>query len=204
VLERQDESKLVVNTVFAHRDNMESWPWVATFIVIFVAVVLPYLKKMPDGSPRKKDVVFQVSGLLLLIAILVASVEPLYTPGSLFLSPMIVVGTTMFVIGLIITVRAQMTISTNYSWTLEIRDGHTLVESGLYKYVRHPIYTGTLIRLISIPVFTSSLPGFILSLLSIPVLNYRIGLEEGMLIEEFGEEYERYKERTWRLFPYIY
>ena len=183
---------------------MESWPWVATFIVIFVAVVLPYLKKMPDGSPRKKDVVFQVSGLLLLIAILVASVEPLYTPGSLFLSPMIVVGTTMFVIGLIITVRAQMTISTNYSWTLEIRDGHTLVESGLYKYVRHPIYTGTLIRLISIPVFTSSLPGFILSFLSIPVLNYRIGLEEGMLIEEFGEEYERYKERTWRLFPYIY
>ncbi|MBT4320341.1 isoprenylcysteine carboxylmethyltransferase family protein [Candidatus Bathyarchaeota archaeon] len=204
MLERQDESKLVVNTVFAHRDNMESWPWVATFIVIFVAVVLPYLKKMPDGSPRKKDVVFQVSGLLLLIAILVASVEPLYTPGSLFLSPMIVVGTTMFVIGLIITVRAQMTISTNYSWTLEIRDGHTLVESGLYKYVRHPIYTGTIIRLISIPVFTSSLPGFILSLLSIPVLNYRIGLEEGMLIEEFGEEYERYKERTWRLFPYIY
>ena len=204
MLERQDESKLVVNTVFAHRDNMESWPWVATFIVIFVAVVLPYLKKMPDGSPRKKDVVFQVSGLLLLIAILVASVEPLYTPGSLVLSPMIVIGTTMFVIGLIITVRAQMTISTNYSWTLEIRDGHTLVESGLYKYVRHPIYTGTLIRLISIPVFTSSLPGFILSLLSIPVLNYRIGLEEGMLIEEFGEEYERYKERTWRLFPYIY
>jgi protein-S-isoprenylcysteine O-methyltransferase Ste14 len=204
VLERQDESKLVVNTVFAHRDNMESWPWVATFIVIFVAVVLPYLKKTPDGSPRKKDVVFQVSGLLLLIAILVASVEPLYTPGSLVLSPMIVIGTTMFVIGLIITVRAQMTISTNYSWTLEIRDGHTLVESGLYKYVRHPIYTGTIIRLISIPVFTSSLPGFILSLLSIPVLNYRIGLEEGMLIEEFGEEYERYKERTWRLFPYIY
>ena len=204
MLERQDESKLVVNTVFAHRDNMESWPWVATFIVIFVAVVLPYLKKMPDGSPRKKDVVFQVSGLLLLIAILVASVEPLYTPGSLVLSPMIVIGTTMFVIGLIITVRAQMTISTNYSWTLEIRDGHTLVESGLYKYVRHPIYTGTIIRLISIPVFTSSLPGFILSLLSIPVLNYRIGLEEGMLIEEFGEEYERYKERTWRLFPYIY
>lgn len=204
MLERQDESKLVVNTVFAHRDNMESWPWVATFIVIFVAVVLPYLKKTPDGSPRKKDVVFQVSGLLLLIAILVASVEPLYTPGSLVLSPMIVIGTTMFVIGLIITVRAQMTISTNYSWTLEIRDGHTLVESGLYKYVRHPIYTGTLIRLISIPVFTSSLPGFILSLLSIPVLNYRIGLEEGMLIEEFGEEYERYKERTWRLFPYIY
>jgi len=110
----------------------------------------------------------------------------------------------LFAAGLVITVSAQVTIDRNYSWTLEIREGHTLVQGGLYRYVRHPIYTGTLIRLISIPVFTSSVPGFILSLLSIPVFVYRIGLEEEMLIGEFGEEYERYRERTWRLFPYIY
>jgi len=117
---------------------------------------------------------------------------------------MTVLGAVMFLAGLVITVSAQVTIDKNYSWTLEIREGHTLVESGLYRYVRHPIYTGSLIRIIAIPIFTSSLPGFVLAMLSIPVVNYRIGLEEEMLIGEFGEEYERYKERTWRLFPYIY
>jgi len=182
---------------------MGIWPWVATFVLIFVVVVLPFLKKTPDGSPRKKDVVFQVSGLLLLIAIFVVSALPLY-PGGLVRSPMNIVGAVMFVAGLVITVSAQVTMDKNYSWTLEIREGHTLVVGGLYRYVRHPIYLGTFIRIVSIPVFTSSLPGFVLALLSIPVLNYRIGIEEGMLVEEFGEEYERYRERTWRLFPYIY
>jgi len=204
MLGRQDGFKLAVNTVPAHWDIMEIWPWVVAFVVILVVVVLPFLKKTPDGSPRKKDVVFQVSGLLLLIAILVVSAWPLYSLGGPVLSPMAVVAVMMFVIGLVISVWAQVTISTNYSWTLEIREGHTLVVGGLYRYVRHPIYLGTFIRIISIPVFTSSLPGFVLALLSIPVLNYRIGLEEGMLVEEFGEEYERYRERTWRLSPYIY
>jgi protein-S-isoprenylcysteine O-methyltransferase Ste14 len=183
---------------------MEIWPWAATFVLIFVVVVLPVLKKTPDGSPRKKDVVFQVLGLVLLIAIFVVSFEPLYSLGGPVLSPMTVMASLMFVVGLVISVWAQVTISTNYSWTLEIREGHTLVVTGLYRYVRHPIYLGTFIRIVAIPVLTSSLPGFVLALLSLPVLNYRIGLEEGILIEEFGEEYERYRERTWRLFPYIY
>ena len=147
--------------------------------------------------------VFQVSGLLLLIAILVVSAVPLY-PGSFVRSPMNIVGAVLFAAGLVITVSAQVTIDRNYSWTLEIREGHTLVVGGLYRYVRHPIYLGTFIRIVSIPVFTSSLPGLALALLSIPVLDYRIGIEEGMLVEEFGEEYERYRERTWRLFPFIY
>ena len=179
--------------------------WIMVFFVIIVAVVLPFLKKTQNGGTRKKDVFFQVAGLLLLIAILLVSVEGLYSPADLILSPINIVGAIMmFIIGLIISISAQVTINTNYSWTLEIREGHTLVENGLYKYVRHPIYLGTFIRVISIPIFTSSLPGFLLGLLSIPILNYRIGLEERMLIEEFGEEYIRYKERTWKLFPYLF
>ncbi|MCK5671092.1 hypothetical protein KAI10_06895, partial [Candidatus Bathyarchaeota archaeon] len=102
---------------------MEIWPWVATFVVISVAAVLPFLKKTPDGSPRKKDVVFQVSGLLLLIAIMFVSGESLYSLGGPVLSPMTVVASLMFVIGLVISVWAQVTIDKNYSWTLEIREG---------------------------------------------------------------------------------
>ena len=88
MLGRQDEFKPAVNTVHAHWNIMEIWPWVATFVLIFVAFALPFLKKTPEGSPRKKDVVFQVSGLLLLIAIFVVSALPLY-PGGLVRSPLL-------------------------------------------------------------------------------------------------------------------
>jgi protein-S-isoprenylcysteine O-methyltransferase Ste14 len=88
------------------------------------------------SNPRKQDVFFQVSGLLLLITIFFVSLQGLYSPGVLVLSPMTIVAVIMFITGLIITVSAQVTMNTNYSWTLEIREGHTLVEDGLYRYVR--------------------------------------------------------------------
>ncbi len=176
-----------------------------TFIVIIVAAILPSLKdKVTITDARRQDVFFQVSGLILLIIILIVSLENLDYPVYTVQSPLNIVGAIMFIIGLIISISAQVTINTNYSWTLEIREGHTLVENGLYKYVRHPIYLGTIIGVISIPIYTSSITGFLISLLSIPLFAYRIRLEERMLVEEFGDAYKQYRERTWKLFPFIY
>ena len=184
---------------------MVSEVWVVTSTVLIVALILPYLKKKDTtGNPRKEDVFFQVPALLVLTVILFVSFGNLSYPLFSIRSPMNVAGALMFIVSLIIRLSAHVTINTNYSWTLEIRERHTLVEDGLYRYVRHPIYFGTFIGVMAIPIYMSSLPGFLLCFLAIPVLNYRIGIEERMLIEEFGEEYERYKERTWKLFPYIY
>ena len=93
--------------------------------------------------------------------------------------------------------------NTNYSWTLEIREEHALVENGLYRYVRHPIYLGTFIGVVAVLFYASSFLGVFFGLLTIPLFIYRVGIEERMLIEEFDEEYKRGQERTWRLFPYI-
>ncbi len=183
---------------------MDSRFWVAMSIMVIIAVILPYLKKTPKGSPRKQDLFFQIPALILFIALLIVSLGNLDYPVYTFQSPLNIVGAIMFIIGLIISISAQVTINTNYSWTLEIREGHTLVENGLYKYVRHPIYFGGFIRVIAIPIYASSFSGFLLGLLSIPLLNYRISLEERMLVEEFGEAYKQYRERTWKLFPFIY
>jgi len=126
--------------------------------------------------------------------------RPLYTMQS----PMNVVGALIFIIGLVITVNAQMTLKLNYSGTLRIREGHQLITHGIYKYVRHPVYTGTLLRTFAIPIYTTSLLGFLFALVGIPLFIYRIGVEEKMLIEEFGDEYLEYTKATRKLFPYIY
>ena len=95
-------------------------------------------------------------------------------------------------------------IDTSYSPTLEVRENHKLVKKGPYKCIRHPIYTGTIIAVIAIPIFTSSIVGFLLALLSIPLLEHRIKNEEKMLIEEYGDEYREYQESTWKLVPWVY
>ena len=51
---------------------------------------------------------------------------------------------------------------------------------------------------------TRSIPGVVLSLLLVPPLIAWISFEEVMLASEFGQQYEEYRRRTWRLVPFLY
>ncbi len=139
-----------------------------------------------------------------LLAFLIPSFWNIQAPLFTLKSPMNVIGATIFIVGMIITVSAQMTLKRNYSGTLRIRDGHTLITHGIYSHVRHPVYTGVILRTIAIPIYTTSLPGLLIALLGIPLFNYRIGNEEKMLIQEFGDQYTEYIKTTPKLIPRIY
>ena len=60
--------------------------------------------------------------------------------------------------------------NTNYSWTFEIREEHVLVENGLFRYVRHPIYLGTFIGVVAVLFYASSFLGVLFGLLAIHCL----------------------------------
>lgn len=153
---------------------------------------------------KKRDIWFQIPGLILWIAILVASTRDYM--GSLYVvrSPINLVAVVLFGVLLVFRIWSHVVLDRSYSPVLEIKDDHRLVKTGPYKYIRHPIYTGTILSIMCIPMFTSSLSGFLLSLLGIPLIIYRINNEEKMLVEEYGDEYREYQKETWRLFPYIY
>jgi len=154
---------------------------------------------------KKKDRLFFFPAFIVWIFLLViTSFGNIQAPLFTIQSPMNVVGALSFIVGLIITVNAQMTLKLNYSSTLKIREGHQLITHGIYKYVRHPVYSGVILRAFAIPIYATSLLGFLFALMAIPLFNYRIGVEEKMLIEEFGDEYLEYTKATWKLFPYIY
>jgi protein-S-isoprenylcysteine O-methyltransferase Ste14 len=87
---------------------------------------------------------------------------------------------------------------------LRIVKGHKLVTHGYYKHIRHPIYTGEILRNYCIPFILSSLIGILLMTLGAVFLLFRIRIEESMLVDAFGEEYEEYRTQTKKLFPYIY
>ena len=115
-----------------------------------------------------------------------------------------VVGLALFVVGLTIMLVGQTTLWRNYSGTVVIRVDHQLITHGIYRFTRNPIYLGALMVFTGLPVYAASLYGFLTMLILIPIILNRIRLEEKLLTEEFQDAFQKYKETTKKLIPFIY
>lgn len=96
------------------------------------------------------------------------------------------------------------TIGANISETMLTKESQELVVSGPYQLVRHPLYTGSLLFLLSLSLILDNWLILIFTVLGI--LAFRllvIPAEEAQLLEAFGEEYESYQARTGALLPWI-
>ena len=158
-------------------------------------------------SAARKDLVsFALPGICVLCAAMaICGWDTVRRGGSLYtLSPQRFVGLSLLLGGLAAMLTAQVTLWRFYSSTLVIRDGHRLITHGIYRFARHPIYLGAIVGLIGVPVYVSSLYGLLAMLGLVPVFLRRIGMEEAMLCEEFGDAHQAYCESTRRLIPFIY
>ncbi|MEQ1940861.1 protein-S-isoprenylcysteine O-methyltransferase [Mesorhizobium sp. VNQ89] len=93
----------------------------------------------------------------------------------------------------------------NWSVTLEIRNDHRLVTDGLYRYVRHPMYSSfwlwAIAQALLLPNWVAGLSG----LVGVAILFLaRVGAEEAMMEKHFGEEYRSYAARTGRVIPRVF
>lgn len=93
------------------------------------------------------------------------------------------------------------TLGSSYTPTLKINEGHQLVTQGIYRWVRHPMYTSFLMYLAAGFLLTANwligVLGVVYSLLVVE----RVGHEERMMLDEFGEEYRQYMQRTGSFIP---
>ena len=97
---------------------------------------------------------------------------------------------------------AQNTLGKNWSDTPRMIKEQSLITSGPYHFVRHPIYTAFLLILGSTLLISANwLIG--LAWISMTVLEVisRIGFEEQLMMEYFGDQYHKYMKRTGKLFP---
>ncbi len=90
----------------------------------------------------------------------------------------------------------------NWSITLEIREKHKLVTDGLYKYIRHPMYSALWLWAVSQAfLFNNWITGFS-GLVGVAILYFsRVSKEEAMMRQTFGKEYDDYCVKTGRIFP---
>jgi len=116
-----------------------------------------------------------------------------------------IIGTILALIGLIIRVTSILTLKQQFTYTVTRIENHQLIETGLYKRIRHPGYLGQLIIFLGISTCLSNWLSILLMI--IPVLmGYlnRITVEEKFMVEQMGQKYIDYQKRTKRLIPTIY
>jgi protein-S-isoprenylcysteine O-methyltransferase Ste14 len=117
----------------------------------------------------------------------------------------VVLGVAVMAAALVMFRVTHKQLGRNWSVSLETRTDHKLVTGGLYRWVRHPMYSSFLLLAIGQCLL---LPNWIagpIGLVAIAILFFfRVGREEAMMMETFGEEYRRYMTRTARIVPFVY
>jgi len=114
-------------------------------------------------------------------------------------------GLAVIIIGILIRFIAIKQLGKFFTVDVTIREGHQLMQSGLYKRLRHPSYTGCLLSFLGYGIALNNWIG--LAIVFIPVVLifiYRMHVEEKVLIKQFDKQYLDYIARTKRLIPFIY
>lgn len=119
--------------------------------------------------------------------------------------PQVAVGVGIFGAALWLFWRTHKAIGKYWSVTLEIKEKHELVTTGIYARVRHPMYSAfflwALAQALLLPNFIAGPAG----LVGFGILFFfRVGREEQMMREAFGAQYDAYVARTKRIIPFIY
>lgn len=99
---------------------------------------------------------------------------------------------------------SQMTLGNSWSDRPRMMKEQTLVTSGPYRIIRHPIYTAFILILGSTLFISSNwLIGLCWGGMTILEVTSRIGFEESLMLEFFGEQYREYMKKTGRLLPKV-
>jgi len=99
---------------------------------------------------------------------------------------------------------AQVELDTQWSAQLQLTKNHTLVITGPYQWVHHPLYTAMFGWCVAVSLLTAHGFFITLSVLSMVMLIVRVQKEEAMMLEAFGEQYVLYMQQTGRFLPRIF
>ena len=180
------------------------------FVPMFFAGILMYTKapallksrlKAKETQSEQKSVI-TYSGSMFLAAFVLAGLNHRFGWTSL---PAAVVWAAVIVFLLAYCLFGEVLRENRYlSRVIEVQEEQTVVDTGLYGIVRHPMYSATVLLFLSMPLILDSLPSFLIMLLYIPIIVKRIRNEEQVLEKEL-KGYAEYKNKVkYRLLPLIW
>lgn len=116
-----------------------------------------------------------------------------------------VTGSFFVILGFVIRWIAVLSLGSRFNVSLSIVKNHTLKTDGIYKFIRHPSYTGLLIYYFGLSVMMQNIfCNLVLIIFPLIAVLNRVRREEKMLKNYFGIEYEQYCSNSKKLFPFIF
>jgi protein-S-isoprenylcysteine O-methyltransferase Ste14 len=118
-------------------------------------------------------------------------------------SAVFVAGLLLMLVGLALRWYAVWVLGASFTVDVATRPGQTVVESGPYRWIRHPSYTGGLLTLLGVLVCCCNLASLAALVFALGGYAYRIRIEEDALATDLGAPYRDYMRRTKRLIPFV-
>jgi protein-S-isoprenylcysteine O-methyltransferase Ste14 len=125
-----------------------------------------------------------------------------HIPGSTVIA---YVGLFVIISGMIVRILAIITLGNFFTVNLALHTDHQLVNKGLYQFIRHPSYSGSMLSFVGLGLSFNNWLSLVV--IVIPVMAsflYRIHIEEKLMIQQFGEKYIDYQKNTKRMIPFVY
>ena len=153
-------------------------------------------------TAREQDLVVKLSGLMFMAGFIVAGLD--YRFGWLPMPKGVVIGATVAFLLAYALYAEVLRENTYLSRTIEVQDGQTVVSTGLYGIVRHPMYSATLLLFLSMPLVLGSLYAFLIFLIYPFIIAKRIRHEESFLKKELPGYAEYTQKVKYRMIPFIW
>ncbi len=162
------------------------------------------LRRRLDAKEKRGEQkgVVAVSGMIFLCGFILAGLDFRFAWSSVPL-PMVLVASVLFLVGY--TLYAEVLRETTYlSRTVKVEEGQTVISTGLYGVVRHPMYTATILMFLSLPLVLGSWYALIPFAVYPILMIIRIRGEETLLTAELAGYGDYKKKVRYRLIPFIW
>jgi len=180
----------------------------ATYILWFLSEIFLSLSRRSEKSDKNNA---DRGSLGLIWAIIIAANVSSYYISVWF--PLFIsenqsiryVGLVVILIGVLLRFTVVATLGKFFTVNVTIRPDHKLKTDGLYKYVRHPSYSASILSFVGYGISLNNWLSLLLITASVlTAFMIRIRIEERTLVGYFGDEYLDYMENTKRLIPFVF
>ena len=190
---------------------LNAWLLMGLLFIPMLIVGIVLMIKSPDllrkrlNSKEKESeqkYVIILSGLMFLIGFILAGLN--YRYNWIHISNIVVIISSIIFVLAYILYAEVLRENTYLSRTIEVQENQKVIDTGLYRIVRHPMYAITILLFLAMPLILGSLISFIIFLVYPFIITKRINNEEKVLEKEL-KGYLEYKNKVkYKIIPFIW